>query len=95
MGLMAGSASQLMVFTNTQNWHYWHYRSATVNSKSFIRKDLLQIKWNYELAIHFKHEMIGKCFLLYLHNMMLVNEQLYINESKIITFEDYEIDCSC
>ena len=35
MGFMAGPASQLMVFTNTQNLQYWHYRSDTVNSKSY------------------------------------------------------------
>ena len=67
MGFMAGPASQLMVFTNTQIWQYWHYRSGTFNSKSFVDKDLLQFKWNYkltmfELTVHFKHEMIGKCF---------------------------------
>ena len=40
-----------------------HYRSGTVNSKSFVGKDLLQIKWNFELTMHFKHEMIGKHFI--------------------------------
>ena len=34
-------------------------------------------------------------FLLYLHYMMLVNVKVDINESKGITFEDYEIHCSC
>ena len=34
-------------------------------------------------------------FLLYLHYMMLVNVKLDVNGSKRITFEDYEIHCSC
>ena len=55
MGFMAGPTSQLVVFTNTQNWQYWHYRSDTVNSKSFISRDLLQIKWNYELTMFESH----------------------------------------
>ena len=36
------------------------YRSGTVNLKSFVGKDFLQIKWKYELTMHFKHGMIGK-----------------------------------
>ena len=28
-------------------------RSGTVNSKSFVGKDLLRIKWNFELTVHF------------------------------------------
>ena len=28
-----------------------HYRSGTVNSKSFVGKDLLRIKWNFELTV--------------------------------------------
>ena len=38
------------------------YRSATVNWKSFVGKVFLQIKWKFELTVHFKHEMIGKHF---------------------------------
>ena len=38
------------------------YRSGTVNSKSFVGKVLLRIKWKFELVVHFKHEMIGKIF---------------------------------
>ena len=38
---------------------YW-YRLGTVNSKSFIGKVLLRIKWKYELNVYFKHEMIVK-----------------------------------
>ena len=38
------------------------YMSDTVNSKSFVNKVLLRIKWNYESTMHFKHEMIGKHF---------------------------------
>ena len=37
---------------------YW-YRSGTVNSKSFVTKVLLRIKWKFELTVHFKHEMLG------------------------------------
>ena len=33
-----------------------------VNSKSFVSKVLLRIKWNFELTVHFKHEMLGKYF---------------------------------
>ena len=33
-----------------------------VNSKSFVGKDFVRIKWKYELTVHFKHEMIGKHF---------------------------------
>ena len=38
------------------------YRSDTVNSKSFVGKDFLRVKWKYELTVHFKHEMIAKHF---------------------------------
>ena len=37
-----------------------NYMSGTVNSKSFVSKVLLRIKWNFELTVHFKHEMLGK-----------------------------------
>ena len=36
------------------------YRLGTVNSKSFVSKVLLRIKWKFELTVHFKHEMLGK-----------------------------------
>ena len=36
------------------------YRSGTVNSKSFVGKVFLRIKWKFELTVRFKHEMIGK-----------------------------------
>ena len=36
------------------------YRLGTVNSKSFVGKVLLRIKWKFELTVHFKHEMLGK-----------------------------------
>ena len=36
------------------------YRLGTVNSKSFVGKVLLRIKWNFELTVHFKHGMSGK-----------------------------------
>ena len=36
------------------------YRLGTVNSKSFVSKVLLRIKWKFELTVHFKHEMLGE-----------------------------------
>ena len=36
------------------------YRLGTVNSKSFVSKILLLIKWKFELTVYFKHEMLGK-----------------------------------
>ena len=36
------------------------YRSGTVNSKSFVGKVLLRIKWKFELTVYFKHEILGK-----------------------------------
>ena len=40
--------------------NYCDYRLGTVNSKSFVSKVLLRIKWKFELTVHFKHEMLGK-----------------------------------
>ena len=37
-----------------------NYRSGTVNSKSFVGKVLLRIKWKFELTVHFKHEILRK-----------------------------------
>ena len=37
-----------------------NYRLGTVNSKSFVGKILLRIKWKFELTVHFKHGMLGK-----------------------------------
>ena len=42
---------------NSQNLTY---RSRTVNSKSFIGKVLLRIKWKFELTMYFKHEILGQ-----------------------------------
>ena len=36
------------------------YRSGTVNSKSFVGKGLLRIKWKFELRVYFKHGILGK-----------------------------------
>ena len=36
------------------------YRLGTVNSKSFVSKVLLRIKWKIELTVHLKDEMLGK-----------------------------------
>ena len=41
-----------------------NYRLGTVNSKSFVSKVLLRIKWNFELTVHFKHEMLEKYFMV-------------------------------
>ena len=35
-------------------------RLGTVNLKSFVSKILLRTKWEFELAVYFKHEMLGK-----------------------------------
>ena len=35
-------------------------RERLINSKSFVSKVLLRIKWKFELTVHFKHEMLGK-----------------------------------
>ena len=37
-----------------------YYRSGTINSKSFVSKVLLRIKWECELTVHFKHGMLEK-----------------------------------
>ena len=37
-----------------------YYRSGTVNSKSFVGKILLRIKWKFELTVYFKHGILGK-----------------------------------
>ena len=39
----------------------------TVNSKSFVSKVLLRIKWKFELTVHFKPEMIEKKYSQKLH----------------------------
>ena len=36
---------------NLQAWDWLKYRSGTVNSKSFVGKVLLRIKWNFELTV--------------------------------------------
>ena len=45
---------------NNEKMTIQEYRSGTVNSKSFVGKDFLWIKWKFELTMHFKHEIIGK-----------------------------------
>ena len=39
---------------------FLYYRSGTVNSKSFVDKVLLRIKWKFELTVYFKHGILGK-----------------------------------
>ena len=41
-------------------FRFGRYRSGTVNSKSFIGKVLLRIKWKFELTVYFKHGILGK-----------------------------------
>ena len=36
------------------------YRSGMVNSKSFIGKVLLRIKWKFELTVYFNEEIVGQ-----------------------------------
>ena len=36
-----------------------YYRLGTVNSKSFIGKVLLRIKWKFKLTVYFKHGILG------------------------------------
>ena len=50
----------MIVTLNSSFSTEYTYRSGTVNSKSFVNKVLLQIKWKFELTVHFKHEMLGK-----------------------------------
>ena len=35
---------------NKGTYQHWQYRSGTVNSKSFVGKVLLRIKWKFELT---------------------------------------------
>ena len=43
------------------SYHTLQYeRLDTVNSKSFVSKVLLRIKWKFELTVHYKHEIIEK-----------------------------------
>ena len=60
------------------------YRLGTVNSRSFIDKDFLRNKWEYELTmfeltVHFKHEMIGKHFTETLNKVELRIKRVRIN----------------
>ena len=45
------------------------YRLATVNSKSFISKVFNIIKWNLELPMFFKHEMIVMLLIIKTQNV--------------------------
>ena len=38
---------------------HFKYRSGTVNSKSFVGKVLLRIKWKFKLTVYFKHGILG------------------------------------
>ena len=61
-----------------------YYRSGTVNSKSFVGKDLLQIKWNFELTVYFKHEMIGKHFIETSNKVELRINHVQINRARTV-----------
>ena len=66
------------------------YRSGTVNSKSFVGKDLLRIKWNFELTVHFKHQMIGKHFIETSNKVELRINRVRINRARpVCTFEEF------
>ena len=58
------------------------YRSGTVNSKSFVGKAFLRIKWKYGLTGHFKHEMIGKHFTETSYKVELQINRLRINRVR-------------
>ena len=53
-----------------------------VNSKSFVGKDFLRIKWKYELTVHFKHEMMGKHFTETLNKVELRINHVQINRAQ-------------
>ena len=55
------------------------YRLDTVNSKTFVSKDFLRIKWKYEFTMHFKHEMIAKPFTETLNKVELRINHVRIN----------------
>ena len=59
-----------------------HYRSGTVNSKSFIGKDLLRNKWKYEFTVH---EMIGKQFTETLNKVELRINRVQINRTRPVS----------
>ena len=52
--------SYYLQHTETYIKHETQYRLGTVNSKSFVGKVLLRIKWKFELTVHFKHKMLEK-----------------------------------
>ena len=43
------------VLPHVNNDQELKYRSGTVNSKSFVGKVLLRIKWKFELTVYFKY----------------------------------------
>ena len=59
-----------------------HYRSGTVNSKSFVSKDFLRNKWKYELTTHFKHGMMGKHFTETSNKVELQFNRVRINRAQ-------------
>ena len=66
---MLGDPRYMSIYLRTNNTNSWltemsnNYRSGTVNSKSFVCKVLLRIKWRFELTVQFKQEMIEKHFI--------------------------------
>ena len=56
----SGALNQLFLFDVISNLSHWAYRSGSANSKSFVGKVLLRIKWKFELTVYFKHGILGK-----------------------------------
>ena len=52
--------NQVISVTNERSDYSDYYRSGTVNSKSFVGKVFLRIKWKYKLTVYFKHGILGK-----------------------------------
>ena len=61
-----------------------------VNSKSFVSKDFLQNKYNhelttFELAVHFKQEVIGKHFTETSNKVELRINRIRINRTQPVS----------
>ena len=70
-------------------YFYWTYRSGTVNSKPFVGKVFLRIKWKFELTVHFKDEIILK------HVTEILNEvELQINRVRMNRARPVMLSCS-
>ena len=61
-----------------------------VNSKSFVGKDLLRIKRNFELTVHFKHEMIEKHFIETSNKVELRINRVRINRARPVKLSNLQ-----